>query len=142
MNAPERFFLPDTQAMPDVRQMAIQRVGVKGLRYPIALRNAAGEVQHTVATFAMYVGLPHDVKGTHMSRFVEVLESLDAPLWTSRSARALGVDARRLEANSRSPDARAFRTSSARQPRCPAWRACWTIRRSWRSTRPLTDTPG
>ncbi len=80
MNAPEKFFLPDTQALPDLRRMAIQRVGIKGLRYPVALRTAAGDVQHTVADFAMYVGLPHDVKGTHMSRFVEALEALDGPL--------------------------------------------------------------
>jgi GTP cyclohydrolase FolE2 len=71
MNAPEKFFLPDTQALPDVRQMPIQKVGVKGLRYPIDLRGAAGDVQQTIAEFAMYVGLPHDVKGTHKSRFVE-----------------------------------------------------------------------
>ncbi len=80
MNAPEKLPLPDTQAMLDLRQMAIQRVGVKGLRYPVMLRTATGEVQHTVAEFAMYVGLPHDVKGTHMSRFVETLEALDEPL--------------------------------------------------------------
>ncbi len=80
MNATDKFLLPDTQAMPDLRRMAIQRVGVKGLRYPIALRTASGDVQHSVAEFAMFVGLPHDVKGTHMSRFVEALEALDAPL--------------------------------------------------------------
>ena len=80
MNAPERIVLPDTQSLPDARQLPIQKVGVKGLRYPIALRTAAGNVQHTVAEFAMAVGLPHDVKGTHMSRFVETLEGWDAPL--------------------------------------------------------------
>jgi GTP cyclohydrolase IB len=80
VNAPEMLVLPDTQSLPDWRRTPIQKVGVKGLRYPIALRNATGEVQHTVAEFAMYVGLAHDVKGTHMSRFVEVLESTSAPL--------------------------------------------------------------
>ena len=45
MNAPERIFLPDTQSLPDARQLPIQKVGVKGLRYPIALRTAAGTVQ-------------------------------------------------------------------------------------------------
>ena len=80
MNAPDRFVLPDTQALPDVRQLPIQKVGIKGLRYPIRLRAAGGDVQHTVAEFAMYVGLPHDVKGTHMSRFVETLETSREPL--------------------------------------------------------------
>ncbi len=74
MNAPERFFLPDTQSQPDPRRLPIQKVGVKGLRYPLALaprrRRAA-----TVAKLAMTVGLPPEVKGTHMSRFVEVLEA-------------------------------------------------------------------
>ena len=80
MNAPEKLALPDTQALPDLRQTPIQKVGIKGLRYPVALRTATGEVQHTVAEFAMYVGLAHDVKGTHMSRFVEILELTRAPL--------------------------------------------------------------
>ena len=80
MNAPEKFVLPDTQALPDARQMPIQKVGVKGLRYPLSLRTASGDVQHTVAEFAMHVGLPHDVKGTHMSRFVETLEAWSEPL--------------------------------------------------------------
>ena len=74
MNAPEYLPLPDTQSLPDVRALPIERVGVKGLRYPVALRAADGAVQNTIAEFGMYVGLAHDVKGTHMSRFVEVLE--------------------------------------------------------------------
>jgi GTP cyclohydrolase IB len=80
MNAPEMLLLPDTQSLPDARAMPIQKVGIKGLRYPIALRTASGGAQHTVAEFTMSVGLPHDVKGTHMSRFIEVLEVFDAPL--------------------------------------------------------------
>jgi GTP cyclohydrolase I len=80
LNAPEKILLPDTQALPDWRRTPIQKVGIKGLRYPVALRTAAGDVQHTVAEFAMSVGLAHDVKGTHMSRFVEILEATSAPL--------------------------------------------------------------
>lgn len=75
MNAPEKFFLPDVQASEDHRALAIQRVGVRGLRYPISLMSGSGEVQHTVATLEMTVGLPPEVKGTHMSRFVEILEA-------------------------------------------------------------------
>ena len=83
MNAPEKYFLPDIQASADGRCLAIQHVGVAGIRYPIQLATSAGETVTTVATLAMTVGLPSEVKGTHMSRFVEVLESpraaLDAP---------------------------------------------------------------
>ena len=75
MNAPEKFFLPDVQSSADHRALAIQQVGVRGLRYPIAVRDLDGGVQHTVATLEMTVGLPADVKGTHMSRFVELLEA-------------------------------------------------------------------
>ncbi len=75
MNAPERIFLADVQASADTRALAIQRVGVRGLRYPLAIRTASGEVSHSVATMEMTVALPSSVKGTHMSRFVEILES-------------------------------------------------------------------
>ncbi len=74
MNAPEYLPLPDTQSLPDARELPIERVGVKGLRYPLALRTADGSVQHTIVELGMYVGLAHDVKGTHMSRFIEILE--------------------------------------------------------------------
>jgi GTP cyclohydrolase I len=88
VNAPERFFMPDIQSSRDHRQLAIQQVGVKGLRYPLTLLDAAGEAHPTVATLTMTVGLPPEVKGTHMSRFVEILE---------RPRAALGlVDLRRL----------------------------------------------
>ncbi len=80
MNAPEKLHLPDIQASEDLRDLAIQRVGVRGLRYPLCFLDAAGQVQHSVATFEMTVFLPPEVKGTHMSRFVEVLEADRAPL--------------------------------------------------------------
>ena len=75
MNAPEKFFLPDVQSSADHRALVIQRVGVRGLRYPMSIRDVDGHVQHTVAALEMTVGLPADVKGTHMSRFVEILNS-------------------------------------------------------------------
>jgi len=66
--------MPDVQASRDTRQVPIDRVGVKQITYPISLQcPATGGVQHTVAEVNMYVGLPHDLKGTHMSRFLEVL---------------------------------------------------------------------
>jgi GTP cyclohydrolase I len=65
--------LTDVQASADHRQVAIDKVGVKNVVYPIRLRTPDGGEQHTVATVNMYVSLPHHQKGTHMSRFLEVL---------------------------------------------------------------------
>ncbi len=66
--------MADVQAGNDDRNIAIDKVGVKHIRYPITLNcPATGGVQHTVARVNMYVGLPHHQKGTHMSRFLEVL---------------------------------------------------------------------
>jgi GTP cyclohydrolase I len=79
MNAPEKKLLPDVQSTLDPRNIAISRVGVKSLRYPVAIATAAGSVQ-TVATLDMFVALPGDRKGTHMSRFIEVLQQHAEPL--------------------------------------------------------------
>lgn len=66
--------MPDVQGTPDDRNIPIDKVGVKDIRYPITLHcPSTGGVQHTVANINMYVGLPHHQKGTHMSRFLEVL---------------------------------------------------------------------
>jgi GTP cyclohydrolase IB len=71
--------IPDTQSERDGRHLAIQRVGVKDLRYPLQIM-VAGAVQSTAALWALDVALPADKKGTHMSRFVAWLDGLDAPL--------------------------------------------------------------
>lgn len=65
----------DIQNMRDDRKVSIQKVGVKGLRYPIVLLDKANSVQHTTALVNLYADLPHDFKGTHMSRFIEVFDS-------------------------------------------------------------------
>jgi GTP cyclohydrolase IB len=65
--------IQDVQATPDLRRIAINKVGVKGIRHPVVVKDRSGGVQPTVAEFNMYVRLPHDFKGTHMSRFVEIL---------------------------------------------------------------------
>ncbi|MDO9599463.1 MAG: GTP cyclohydrolase FolE2 [Azoarcus sp.] len=75
MNAPDKFFLPDVQSSHDHRALAIQHVGVRGLRYPLRVCDGDGRIQHTVATIEMTVGLPPEMKGTHMSRFVALLEA-------------------------------------------------------------------
>jgi GTP cyclohydrolase I len=67
--------MPDVQGSPDARNVAIDKVGVKGVRYPITLRQACGGEQNTIATINLYVSLPKHKKGTHMSRFLEVLNA-------------------------------------------------------------------
>jgi len=71
----EDISIPDIQNTPDTRRIAIQRVGVKGVRYPIRIRTASG-VQASIGTWNMYVHLPEHKKGTHMSRFIALLEDL------------------------------------------------------------------
>jgi len=62
----------DVQNMKDERRIPIQKVGVKGVRYPITVLDRANSLQHTTAIVNLYADLPHDFKGTHMSRFIEV----------------------------------------------------------------------
>jgi len=66
--------IPDIQNQPDSRNIPIDKVGVKGLRYPISVKDRRRGLQHTVGTFDLFVNLPHEFKGTHMSRFIEVLD--------------------------------------------------------------------
>jgi len=68
--------LPDHASERDTRALAIDRVGIKGLSYPIRVLDRENREQHTVATINAYVGLPSEFKGTHMSRFVEVLNQV------------------------------------------------------------------
>jgi GTP cyclohydrolase I len=79
MNAPEKIFLPDVQASRDERNIVIQKVGIKAVRHPVQIKTKAGS-QASVAMIDMTVKLPSDVKGTHMSRFLEVLQNQHAPL--------------------------------------------------------------
>lgn len=65
--------LPDTQNQSDKREIPIDKVGIKNLKYPITVKDKENGIQHTVATISMTVDLPKEFKGTHMSRFVEVL---------------------------------------------------------------------
>lgn len=65
--------LKDIQGSPDTRRIDIDKVGVKGITYPIVVLDKKNKTQHTIASINMYVDLPHHFKGTHMSRFVEIL---------------------------------------------------------------------
>jgi len=67
--------LHDKQSEPDYRELPIDKVGVRGLRFPITVRDKERTVQNTVATIGMFVDLPKEFKGTHMSRFIEVLNA-------------------------------------------------------------------
>src|SRR5882757_3753328 len=67
--------LHDKQSEPDHRELRIDKVGVRGLRFPIQVRDKARAIQNTVATIGMFVDLPKEFKGTHMSRFIEVLNA-------------------------------------------------------------------
>ena len=65
--------IADVQSSHDSRQITIDKVGIKDIRHPVRVRDRSEGEQHTVANFNMYVELPHNFKGTHMSRFVEIL---------------------------------------------------------------------
>jgi GTP cyclohydrolase I len=71
--------IPDVQSTVDTRRISIKRVGVKGVRYPITVKTPSG-LQPSVAMWNMYVHLPEEQKGTHMSRFIALLEDNRAPL--------------------------------------------------------------
>lgn len=66
--------LTDIQATGDPRGLHIDRVGVRGLSYPISVLTRSGELQTTVGEISLAVSLSHDVRGTHMSRFIEIFE--------------------------------------------------------------------
>ncbi len=65
--------IEDVQSRADTRQIPINRVGIKDIYHPVRVKDRSGGEQHTIANFNMYVNLPHNFKGTHMSRFVEIL---------------------------------------------------------------------
>jgi len=79
----------DVQSMKDERQIPLQKVGVKGVRYPIVLRDKSSQVQHTTAVVNLFADLPHNFKGTHMSRFIEVFEAYRSDLSMPRFLRML-----------------------------------------------------
>ena len=91
--------MPDVQATRDSRRIAIDKVGVKHITYPITLQcPATGGEQHTVAKVNMYVGLPHYQKGTHMSRFLEVLNRHHGQIRSDQITQVCTDMLRRLEA--------------------------------------------
>ncbi len=77
MNMPDVTVLEDVQNTPDKRRRTIDKVGVKSLKYPVFYQTHDESPIRVVADFSMYVSLPHHLKGTHLSRFIELLERPD-----------------------------------------------------------------
>jgi GTP cyclohydrolase I len=96
MNRPAT--IADVQSTPDTRQLPIDKVGIKAIRHPVRVADRSGGVQHTIATFNMYVHLPHRFKGTHMSRFVEILNSQEREISVESFESMLREMVRRLDA--------------------------------------------
>lgn len=90
--------IPDVQSALDTRALAIDRVGIKSIRHPVRVAEKGGGVQHTIALFNMYVHLPHNFKGTHMSRFVEILNGQEREISVESFGGMLREIVARLEA--------------------------------------------
>lgn len=96
--AKETTAIPDTQNIQDTRHIAIDQVGIKDIRHPIVISDRSGGEQHTIANFNMYVSLPHNFKGTHMSRFVEILNQHEYEITVESFKRILAEMTVRLDA--------------------------------------------
>jgi GTP cyclohydrolase I len=90
--------IADVQSTPDTRRLPIDQVGIKDIRHPIRVKDKSQGEQHTIATFNMYVELPHNFKGTHMSRFVEILNNHDMEISVESFKDMLREMAERLDA--------------------------------------------
>jgi len=91
--------IPDVQNSIDKRHIAINKVGIKDIRHPAQVKDRSGQIQHTIANFNMYVNLPHNFKGTHMSRFVEILNSHEREITVQSFNEMLAETTERLDAD-------------------------------------------
>ena len=89
--------IEDVQGSVDTRRIAINKVGIKDIRHPVRIRDRSEGEQHTVACFNMYVYLPHNFKGTHMSRFVAILNNHEREITVSSFKDMLAEMAELLE---------------------------------------------
>ncbi|MCK5521787.1 MAG: GTP cyclohydrolase I FolE2 [Thiomargarita sp.] len=92
--------MADVQGSADTRRIAINKVGIKDIKHPVRVKDRSGREQYTIANFNMYVSLPHDFKGTHMSRFVEILNEHEYEITVQSFKNMLAEMNRRLEASS------------------------------------------
>src|SRR5215472_3563832 len=102
MNRPETPVIPEVHSHPDARSLAIDRVGIRSLRYPIRFADGGAPAQPTIASCSLSVALPAEQKGTHMSRLVAVIDELEEPLSLARLPTLLDTLLARLEATSAS----------------------------------------
>jgi GTP cyclohydrolase I len=91
--------IEDVQGRADSRRIPINRVGIKDIKHPIRVKDRSAGEQHTIATFNMYVNLPHNFKGTHMSRFVEILHNHEREISVDSFRAMLEEMTQRLEAD-------------------------------------------
>jgi GTP cyclohydrolase I len=89
--------IEDVQNTPDMRHLDIDKVGIKSIRHPISVKDKTDGDQSTVAMFDMYVHLPHNFKGTHMSRFVEILNENERTISVKNFEKILRDMLERLE---------------------------------------------
>jgi GTP cyclohydrolase I len=101
--APHTEPIADVQSSADTRRIAIDRVGIKDIRHPVRVKDRSEGEQHTIANFNMYVYLPHNFKGTHMSRFVEILNRHEREITVDSFKGMLIEMAERLESERRCP---------------------------------------
>jgi len=92
--------IADVQNSADTRHIAIDKVGIKDIRHPVVVNDRSGGKQHVVANFNMYVNLPHNFKGTHMSRFVEILNQHEREITVKSFKEMMSEMIERLDANS------------------------------------------
>ncbi len=92
--------IADVQSSADTRRIAINKVGIKDIRHPVRVKDRSAGEQHTIANFNMYVNLPHNFKGTHMSRFVEILNQHEREISVESFKEMLREMTERLEAES------------------------------------------
>ena len=98
MNVRDNMTIADVQGSADSRQLPINKVGIKSIRHPIKVLDKSAGMQYTVAHFNMYVSLPHDFKGTHMSRFIEILNAREREISVESFEDMLRETVVRLEA--------------------------------------------
>jgi GTP cyclohydrolase I len=98
-SSPAADTIADVQGSADLRRIPINKVGIKEIFHPVRVRDRSGGEQSTIASFDMYVNLPHDFKGTHMSRFVEILNNHEREISVKSFRHMLNELTERLDAD-------------------------------------------
>ncbi len=99
VKSPRIAVIEDVQSRADTRRIPINRVGIKDVSHPVRVKDRAAGEQHTIASFNMYVNLPHDFTGTHMARFIEILHEHEREISVGSFRAMLEEMTERLEAD-------------------------------------------